>query len=59
MVNPIRNKLPTDEGHGYIWRLYSLTKFEERDGGVYIEVESNCVESGYFSITPVVHEAGC
>jgi len=34
------HKLPTDEGHGYIWRLYSLTKFEERDGGVYIEVEA-------------------
>jgi hypothetical protein len=33
-------KLPTNEGHGYIWRLYSLTKFEERDGGVYIEVEA-------------------
>jgi len=34
------HELPTDEGHGYIWRLYSLTKFEERDGGVYIEVEA-------------------
>src|SRR6266446_4039929 len=34
------HKLPTDEGHGYIWRLYSLTKFEERDGGVYIVVEA-------------------
>ncbi len=37
---PDPHKLPTDEGHGYIWRLYSLTKFEERDGGVYIEVEA-------------------
>jgi len=37
---PDAHKLPTDEGHGYIWRLYSLTKFEERDGGVYIEVEA-------------------
>jgi hypothetical protein len=37
---PDSHKLPTDEGHGYIWRLYSLTKFEERDGGVYIEVEA-------------------
>ena len=34
------HKLPRDEGHGYIWRLYSVTKFEERDGGVYIEVEA-------------------
>ena len=37
---PDSHKLRTDEGHGYIWRLYSLTKFEERDGGVYIEVEA-------------------
>ena len=37
---PDPHKLPMDEGHGYIWRLYSLTKFEERDGGVYIEVEA-------------------
>jgi hypothetical protein len=37
---PDSHKLPTDEGHGYIWRLYSLTKFEEQDGGVYIEVEA-------------------
>lgn len=37
---PDPHKLPTDEGHGYIWRLYSLTKFEERDGGVYIEMEA-------------------
>ena len=34
------HELPAGEGHGYIWRLYSLTKFEERDGGVYIEVEA-------------------
>jgi hypothetical protein len=32
-------KLQPDEGHGYIWRLYSIAKFEERDGGVYLELE--------------------
>jgi len=37
---PSQHKLPMGEGHGYIWRLYSLTKFEERDGGVYIELEA-------------------
>lgn len=37
---PSQYKLPMGEGHGYIWRLYSLTKFEERDGGVYIELEA-------------------
>lgn len=34
------HKLPPDEGHGYIWRIYGLTKFEERDDGVYMEVEA-------------------
>ena len=37
---PDEYKLPPNEGHGYIWRVYALTKFEERDGGVYIEVEA-------------------
>ena len=36
---PGEHKLPPDEGRGYIWRVYSLTKFEERDGGVYVELE--------------------
>jgi hypothetical protein len=33
-------ELPPDQGSGYIWRLYSLTRFEERDGGVYVELEA-------------------
>ena len=37
---PHQHRVPIDQGDGYIWRLYSLTKFEERDGGVYIEVEA-------------------
>jgi hypothetical protein len=32
--------LPPDRGPGYIWRLYSFTRFEESDGGVYVEVEA-------------------
>ena len=32
--------LPPDRGPGFIWRLFSLTKFEESDGGVYVEVEA-------------------
>ena len=32
--------LPPDRGPGYVWRLYSLTKYEESNGGVYIEVEA-------------------
>jgi hypothetical protein len=33
-------ELPPNQGSGYIWRLYSLARFEERDGGVYIELEA-------------------
>ena len=32
--------LPEDEGTGLIWRLYSIARYEERDGGVYVEVEA-------------------
>jgi hypothetical protein len=32
--------LPENQGTGLIWRLYSVTRFEERDGGVYVEVEA-------------------
>jgi hypothetical protein len=28
------------EGSGFIWRLFSITRIEERDGGVYIELEA-------------------
>jgi hypothetical protein len=37
---PDQRELPPNAGHGYIWRLYSLSRFEERDGGVYIELEA-------------------
>ena len=33
-------KLPVDQGHGYIWRLYTITRYEESSGGVEIEVEA-------------------
>ncbi len=32
--------LPADEGTGLIWRTYSIARFEERDGGVYMELEA-------------------
>ncbi len=28
-----------DEGNGYLWRLVSFARFEERDGGLYLELE--------------------
>lgn len=35
-----QHTLPEDDSTGLIWRIYSITRFEERDGGVYIEVEA-------------------
>jgi hypothetical protein len=32
--------LPVGHDHGFLWRLYSYWRFEERDGGVYIECEA-------------------
>ena len=37
---PDEQELPPDHGSGYLWRLYSVAKFEERDGGTYVEVEA-------------------
>jgi hypothetical protein len=36
---PGAHRLPPDRGHGYIWRMTSLSQMEERDGGVYVEEE--------------------
>jgi len=33
-------ELPPDHGSGYVWSLYSVARFEERDGGTYVEVEA-------------------
>jgi hypothetical protein len=34
---PKEQVLPADTGYGFLWRLYSYWRFQERDGGVYIE----------------------
>ncbi len=34
------HELPVDDGHGYLWRLYTYWRFEEKDGGVYLQLES-------------------
>jgi hypothetical protein len=36
---PGEQKLPPDKGSGFLWRLYSISRYEERDGGVYVELE--------------------
>jgi hypothetical protein len=32
--------LPPGQGSGFIWRMRSIATFEERDGGVYLELEA-------------------
>lgn len=38
--SPAQSTLPEGHGIGIIWRLYSTARYEERDGGVYIELEA-------------------
>ena len=35
--NPNETVLPPDTGYGFLWRLYSYWRFDEREGGAYIE----------------------
>lgn len=37
---PAQHVLPENHGTGLIWRLHTVTRFEEKDGGVYIELEA-------------------
>jgi hypothetical protein len=33
-------ELPPGQDHGFMWRLNSFWRYEERDGGVYVECEA-------------------
>jgi len=33
-------ELPVGSGHGYLWRLNTYWRFEEKDGGVYLQCEA-------------------
>ena len=37
---PGESRKPEGEGGGYIWKLYSIARFEQRDEGVYVELEA-------------------
>ncbi len=37
--SPGERKLPLNVGSGYIWRLYSFSRYEQRADGVYVELE--------------------
>jgi hypothetical protein len=38
--HPRQHLLPPDTGNGFIWRIRSVARFEERDGGLYLELEA-------------------
>ena len=57
---PDQLALPQDEGRGLIWRLSSITRLEEREGGVYIELEVIALSrdipgSLRWIVEPIVH----
>ena len=35
-----QRELPVEDDHGYLWRIYSYWRVEEKDGGVFIQVEA-------------------
>ena len=52
--------LAPDTGNGFIWRIRSTARFEERDGGVYLELEATALTrdipgSVAWMVNPVVN----
>lgn len=43
---PKERELPPGHDHGFLWRLNSYWRFEERDGGVYVECEAISLTRG-------------
>jgi hypothetical protein len=53
---PSERELAQGEDHGFLWRLHSFWRFEERDGGVYMEVEAISLTRGVPRIlSPIVN----
>ncbi len=60
---PGERTLQGDQASGYIWRVHSVTRFEERDGGVYIEADAMVLSrdipaSLRWLVTPMVRRIG-
>jgi hypothetical protein len=34
------HRLPPDQGDGFLWRMHSIVRYEQRDGGLYLEMEA-------------------
>ncbi len=37
---PGEHRMPDGNGGGYIWKLLSVARLEQKDGGVYVELEA-------------------
>jgi hypothetical protein len=44
------HRLPAGTGNGYVWRADSLSKYLQRDGGVYVELDAIGLSRGYPSL---------
>jgi hypothetical protein len=60
---PGERLLPPDEGRGYLWRASAYTTYVERDGGVYLELETLGLSRGYpplmgWIIEPIARRLG-
>jgi hypothetical protein len=43
---PGEHMLPEDHGPGYVWRTFSVTRLEQHDDGVYVEMEMTDLSRG-------------
>jgi hypothetical protein len=51
--------LPSGTGTGFVWRLHTIARYEQRDGGVYLELEALALTRGIpgplrWMVTPMV-----
>jgi len=44
--HPEQRELPPGKDHGFLWKLYSYWRFEERDGGTFVECEAISLTRG-------------
>ncbi len=56
---PGEHRMPEGTGGGYIWKLFSILRLEQRDGGVYMEFEAIALSrdipaAARFLVDPVV-----
>ncbi len=60
---PTERRLPPGTGNGYLWRANAMSKYLERDGGVYMEIDTIGLSRGFpmllgWIIEPVARRLG-